>query len=88
MIVKVSSRKTPRILSLHVSKNPRKNVVVYGTAESVSRSTRIIHSIVVRHIRGKFLFDCTCESFQFARPEGGCIHIRAFKAKILARKAA
>lgn len=73
--------KLPRVLNLRHAKHPRNGVTIYANVQSLSRDTRVIHTVVRKN--RKML--CSCENFGFG-PGKDCIHIKAVRRRLARAK--
>jgi predicted nucleic acid-binding Zn finger protein len=79
------TQRLPRIITCRKAKHPRNKINLYANVQSVSRGTRVVHTVVRQSRR----FFCSCESFGFqcVGTRKVCKHIRAVRLR-LARMAA
>ena len=77
-----------RIISIRKAVRPRNGVVIYANVQSVSRPTRVIHTVTyVRNKHGRH-WHCSCErtSFIDAPRHRSCHHTKRVRQEAIRRK--
>jgi hypothetical protein len=78
-----TKNRLPRILSCKKAKNPRNFVTIYANVQSVSRPTRVVHTVTGIARTRKTELRCSCERQSFdPLDRKGCRHIQAVRLRL------